>query len=249
MNRLRLSFYGLLAFSFLTTSCHTSYHIQQRTNENYPITETLPQDSVMNVFLLPYKKGVDTQMKVVIGSTDIMLTKAQPECTLGNFIADAQLEGAKKIDSKIDFSVMNYGGIRLSYIQAGAITKEKMYELMPFDNKLTIVEIPGNVVQQFCNYMAKIKGWPVSGISYVIKDRKATNITIQGKPLNEHLIYKMAISDYIANGGDNCDFLSKLDKKYTSLFVRDLMIDYVKALQKQNKPLHPLIENRISYAE
>ena len=33
----------------------------------------------------------DTGMSVVVGHTDIPLTKAQPESTLGNFVADAML--------------------------------------------------------------------------------------------------------------------------------------------------------------
>lgn len=241
---------GLLATILLfSLSCHKPYYIEQRKDDNYVINSALPKDSSFNAFLEPYKKGVDTQMDVVIGSTDIMLTKSQPECTLGDFMTDAQLKGAQKLDKNVDFAVMNYGGIRLSYIAPGAITKGKIYELMPFDNMLTIVEIPGSVVQQFCNYIARVKGWPVSGISFVINDHKATNITIQGKPLNEHLVYKVAISDYIAKGGDNCDFLNSLKKRYTSIFIRDLMIEYVMNLQAQNKPLHPEIENRITYAK
>ena len=51
--------------------------------------------------LRPYKVGVDTQMQVVIGYTDIPLTKAQPECALGNFMADAQMAAAKKLDNNL----------------------------------------------------------------------------------------------------------------------------------------------------
>jgi len=230
-------------------SCHKPYYIQERKSDNYTIDKTLQTDAKINDFLSPYKKGVDTQMQVVIGSTDMMLTKSQPECSLGNFMADAQLIGARKIDKDVQFSVMNYGGIRLSYISPGTITRGKIYELMPFDNMLTVIEVPGNIVKQFCDFMARAEGWPVSGISFMIKDKKAINILIQGKPLNENLVYKMAISDYIAKGGDNCDFLTPLKKKFTAVFVRDLFIEYIENLSAQHKPLHVEIENRISYAE
>lgn len=239
----------IISFFLLFTACQKKMYLNERKADAYAITTALPQDSSILRFLQPYKIGVDTQMQVVIGSTDIMLTKAQPESSLGNFIADAQLEGARKIDPGVDISIMNYGGIRLSYIVPGIITKGKLYELMPFDNMLTIVEIPGSVVHEFCDFMAQAKGWPVSGLKFVIKDKKATDILVNGKLLNEHLVYKMAISDYIAKGGDNCDFLSSLKKKFTSVFVRDAMIDYVMRLQSENKPLHPEVENRVTYAE
>lgn len=239
-----------LLFAFLLfTACHKPFYIQQHTERNYAIDKTIVTDSSLVKMLQPYKAGVDTQMEQIIGHTDIPLTKAQPESTLGNFMADAQMIAAKKIDNKVVGSVINYGGIRLSYIAPGPITKGKMYELMPFDNMLTIVEVPGEVLKKFCNHMAKYKGWPTSGITYTIKDKEALNIMINGAPVNDHIIYKIAMSDYIARGGDNCDFLPPLRKRFTNIFVRDAMIDYVMQLAQENKPLHPDLEKRIQYAE
>lgn len=240
----------VVGITVLLSSCQKHYYVQSYQEKNYNVVAaSSPQDSNMTAFIKPYKMGVDTQMSVVIGHNDIPLSKAQPESTLGNFIADAQLYGARKIDPKVDVSIMNYGGIRLPYIAPGAITKGKMYELMPFDNMITIVEIPGEVLKQFCDKMAASKGWPISGMSFVIKDKKATNIMVDGKPLNDHLVYKLVISDYIAKGGDNCDFLDPLRKRFTKAFIRDAMIEYVMKLEQEQKPLHPNIENRISYAE
>ena len=163
-------------------------------------------------------------MEGTIVSTDIPLTKAQPECTLGNFMADAMLISAKKIDPKTDGAIANQGGIRLTYINPGPITKGKIYELMPFDNMLAIVEVPGSIMQQFCDAIAARKGWPVSNIHFTIKDKKAINIMIGDQPMNEHRFYKIAINDYMARGGDNCYFLSPLIKKFTTVLLRDALI-------------------------
>jgi hypothetical protein len=40
-----------------------------------------------------------------------------------------------------------------------------------------------------------------------------------------------------------------LKKRYTSIFIRDAMIDYVAALEQEGKPLHPQLEKRVRYAE
>jgi 2',3'-cyclic-nucleotide 2'-phosphodiesterase (5'-nucleotidase family) len=199
--------------------------------------------------LAPYKQGIDTQMQAVVGMTDIPLTKAQPECTLGNFLADAQLKAAQKIDPKVVAAIANQGGIRLTYIAPGNITREKIFELMPFDNMLTIAEISGADLQKFCDKIAAAKGWPVSGIRFMIKDKKAEQITINDQPLNNSLVYKIALNDYIANGGDNCTMLVRLKKKHTTVFIRDALLDYLAALTRDHKPLHPTLEKRISYAE
>lgn len=222
-------------------------HLQ--TPKLYQVDSTARADSSIVRMLSPYKKGVDTQMQVVLGHTDIPLTKAQPESTLGNFVADAQLMAARVIDPKVEFSVSNYGGLRIPYMDPGPITRGKMYELMPFDNMLTILEIPGTILKQFCDYMAAKKGWPVSGITFTIKEQAAQNILINGKPLDEHIYYKMAISDYVARGGDNCDFLIPCKKRYTSVFIRDAMMAFVVRLEQAGQPLHPQLENRIQYAE
>jgi 2',3'-cyclic-nucleotide 2'-phosphodiesterase (5'-nucleotidase family) len=244
--------YSLL-FSVLTllSACSPRYapHLASHRDQQYIIAKTYTADSSVNALIAPYKLGVDTQMKVLVGHTDIPLSKAQPESTLGNFVADATLSAAQQIDPKVVAAVGNYGGIRIPYIAPGIITRGKMYELMPFDNMLTIAEIPGRVLRQFCNTMAERKGWPVSGISFTIKDKQAIDILVNGALLNDNLVYKVAINDYIARGGDNCDFLQPLQKRYTTIFLRDALMDYVAALEREGKPLHPVLDKRIRYAE
>lgn len=240
-------FFALLLI--LTAACRKPFYSHQESSRFYTILKTDTPDSSMVKMLEPYKKGVDTQMLVVVGHTDIPMTKAQPESTLGNLVADAQLRAARKLDKKVAGSIANYGGIRIPYIAPGPITKGTIYELMPFDNMLTIVEIPGDILRQFCHHMAKFEGWPVSGISYQIKDKQAKDIKVNGEPLNEHLVYKIATNDYIARGGDNCSFLSVTRKRFTRIFIRDAIIDYILEHEKQDKPVHPNLENRVQHAE
>ncbi len=233
----------------LLLGCQKPLAIQDSSGKFYTIGRGMPGDSGIAQMLAPYKAGMDVRMQAEVGRTDIPLTKAQPECTLGNFIADAQMTAARNIDSGVAGSVMNYGGIRLSYIAPGPITRERIYELMPFDNKLVIVDMPGEALKKFCGHMARYGGWPVSGISFTIRNREAENIRINGREVNDHIVYKIAMSDYIAHGGDHCDFLVPLRKRYTAVLVRDAMIEYVHALDSQGRTLHPKLEKRVQYAE
>ncbi|RYZ47548.1 MAG: hypothetical protein EOP49_21045 [Sphingobacteriales bacterium] len=239
----------LVIATLLFWSCRAPLALQSRQTQHYPISGNVAQDSAMQQMLEPYKTGVDTQMKIIVGHTDIPLSKAQPESTLGNFMADAQYEAARKLDPKVEASVVNYGGIRLPYIAPGPITRGTVYELMPFDNTVAIVEIPGAVLKEFCDHMARSKGWPVKGISYTIRDKQAADVRLNGKPVNDHIVYKITVSDYLAHGGDNCSFLVPLRKRYTNVLLRDAMIEYIAALELSGKPLHPEIEQRIQYAE
>jgi 2',3'-cyclic-nucleotide 2'-phosphodiesterase (5'-nucleotidase family) len=237
-----------LALAF-ATACHQPRYILEQSSQHYTVGKEGKADSSFTSFLQPYKQRMDSAMQVVIGYTDTILTKAQPESALGNFVADAMLHAARQVIARTDAAVCNQGGLRIPSIQAGNITVGKLYELMPFDNTLTIVEINGKVLIQWCHHMAAAKGWPVSGIRFAIKDGKAINMQINGKPIDENASYTIATNDYLATGGDKCSFLIPLKAKPCNLFIRDVLIDYVKALQKANKPLHPYIEKRVRYAE
>src|SRR5690606_7274315 len=157
----------------------------------------------------------------VIGYADIPLTKAQPESTLGNFLADAMLAAARGADREVVAAVSNYGSIRVPYIAPGPISRSRLSELMPFNNKLVILDIPGAVLQQLCDVMAARRGWPVSGITFSIKDRQAAYVLVAGVPLNPALVYRVAVNDYMARGGDGCAMLPPLKRLLTGVLVRD----------------------------
>ncbi|WP_118976279.1 5'-nucleotidase C-terminal domain-containing protein [Taibaiella koreensis] len=234
----------------LLASCAVSRKQVSQYHTSYTVIDTtLRKDDRMAQMLLPYKKSMDTAMNVLVGYSEVPLSKAQPECTMGNFMADAQMALALRSDRSVQVSILNYGGIRIPYLSPGSVTKGKLYEMMPFDNKLTIVEIPGKVMRIFCDHIAAWGGWPVAGISFRIKAKKAVDIRIQGEPLNEQLVYHTALSDYLANGGDNCDFLVDCKKTYYNIFIRDMLIDYLSELNSKGAKLNIVLEKRISYAE
>lgn len=215
----------------------------------YVIDSTLGKDNDMNTFLKTYRKQEEEKMNVVIGYSEVPLSKAQPECTLGILMADAQMEAAKKLDKEVKISIANQGGIRITYLSPGPITKENVYKIMPFDNKLVIVEIPGSKVQQLCDLIASYGGWPVSGITFTIKNKKAIDIKVDGKTLNPQLIYKTAISDYIVNGGDNVDFLADCRKTPYNIFIRDTIMNYIETRKAKGKKINIELQNRITYAD
>lgn len=237
--------YGYLIVLLWLAACHRPYYIHKESASIYSIERSSAADSSMVNMLLPYRHQMQQVMQDVIAYNDTMLIKAQPESTLGNLLADAQLYAARKKDSSVHLSIANYGGIRLPYLAAGPVTIGKMYELMPFDNSIVIALIPGGVMKEFCNHIATSGGWPISGMRFVIKDKRATGIEINGKPLDTALTYKVAINDYMAGGGDNCSFLKPLEVRPVNIFVRDALIDYVK-FQKQ---VRVGLEKRIYYAQ
>ena len=205
------------------------------------ITDKTNKDANLVKLLAPYKDSVNNSMNGVIATLQNTMEKRQPEGSLGNFVTDAQLiMGAEKFKRKVDLSIVNNGGIRLQELTAGAITRGKIFELMPFDNELIMLTMSGKNVQQLLDTTSKKGGWPISGTTYTIENKKATNILIGGAPIDEFATYNVVLSDYLANGGDNLDFLKALPRVQKGYLLRDAIIDYVTKLNISNPTGIPL---------
>lgn len=210
-------------------------------------------DSSVQKFLEPYKDSMTVSMSTVLATLETDLDKRQPECTLGNFMADAVYTMAqKKYGITPDIAFINYGGIRLPSIKAGIITRGKIYELFPFDNILVLVKIKGNVLQQFLDHISNRGGWPVSGMTMQIQNqpgaptgKKAVHILIGGSKIDMDKEYTIALGDYTANGGDDAFMLKGLPQINNGYLMRDALIDYTALVKKINVQL----ENRVSNVE
>lgn len=229
--------------------CARSYQPSQVQYESVRITDKAPRDPKLEAILSPYADSVNSSMNKVIAELANPLEKKLPEGTLNNLVADALLAAAKQAYGQVDAAFVNYGGVRVSQIPAGPITIGKVYELMPFDNLVIIQELKGSVFQEFLNKVAERGGWPSAGVQFVIKDKKAQDILVGGQPLDLQATYRVANSDYVANGGDDCDMLRKLPQINKGILMRDAFLQYFEAQTKAGKKLNAALENRIRYAQ
>lgn len=139
---------------------------------------------------------------------------------------------------EVDFALQNYGGLRLPSLAKGELTVGEVYELMPFDNQLVVLNLNGVVMKKLVDAIADKNGWPVSrGLSFVIEDRKATDILINGQPFDPSKTYRAAVPDYVANGGDQSDYLTDLDQEESGVFIRDIIIEHLEELQEHKLPI------------
>ncbi len=245
---LPVTLYLLLIFTGL--SCNTSYQARQLHYKDYRITPSLEKDAAILAVIKPYSDSVNKSMNDIVGVADKALDKKMPEGTLGNFMVDAFFEMAKeKFNTPIDVAFMNYGGIRLTQLVAGNVTRGKIFELMPFDNLLVLQKMKGSVLQQLLDLVASRGGWPVAGMTMQVKDKKAVNVMIGNKPLDPEAIYTTVNSDFVANGGDNADMLRSIPQENIGYLVRDALFDYIVRLKSKGKNISANEENRVSYAQ
>ena len=194
----------------------------------------------------PFGVELNKTMGKVIGFANVSMYKKQPESILGNFMADCiQKMGAQKFNLTVDIGFMNQGGIRAG-LNKGNITVGNVYELMPFDNVIVIQELSGTVLEKFIQLIAADGGWPISaGSSFTLKDKKAVDIIINGKPIDLKAKYITSNTDYIVNGGSNSIMLKGIPFQNKGYLLRDALIDYINDLTKQGKPVDGKLENRV----
>lgn len=245
--------YGRFFFMifFAVSSCHTTYTSQSIFYNNYAVSAKPQQtDTTFSAFLRPYADSVNSKMNEVIGFIETSLEKQQPEGTLGNIMADALLFQARaKFGVPVDVAMMNTGGVRLNQLPGGPLTKGKVYELMPFDNLLVVQQLTGGELQVLLNHVANRGGWPIAGASFIIKDKKATQVFINGVPLENGKNYLVANTDYIVNGGDNVEILKTIQQTNKGYLIRDALIEYFSSFKNKGESIRSKIENRITNAQ
>ena len=150
----------------------------------------------------------------------------------------------------IDFAIMNYGGMRILSLPAGPITKSKIFELMPFENSLTVLNVDAETVEKLFERMAEYGGWPISHhVRYKIKNGKPIDIKINGNPIDKSKMYKIALTDFVANGGDKCFFFEGKKQELLGKLFRDAILEYVIELNAQGKKVDANLDGRIELVE
>ncbi len=237
-----------ICFLLYLQSCVQTQYV--KFDSEYIATETYKESDVkIESIISPFRAVLQNEMNTVIGVCELDLTKEQPESNLGNWAADLLKEQIEiYTGEKVDFAVLNFGGLRINSIAAGNLTKGKIYELMPFDNMLVVVEIKGKELAPLFSLICQKGGWPIS------KDLKITcnkdgyqKVLLNNIEINPEKTYLLATIDYLANGGDNCSFLSSKKQISTGIFLRDAVIENIIDNYKKGKNIKAKIEGRLSF--
>ena len=219
---------------FAICGCHHNpKELLSISGDNIPILHTIDNDSSIIEIYKPYKLILDSIMNEVLCYSPEFLEKSKPESKLSNWMADVCLNTANNIQ-KSDFCLLNYGGIRSS-LPKGEVLIKNIFQLMPFENELVIIEISQSTFEKTIAYLKENPGQPISGIK----------ISIQNDRIYHSLDKKESIyvvtSDYLANGGDQMTFFSdSLSMIKTHLKIRDILLSECENIDT----LRTIIDNR-----
>ena len=244
----------------LVMACSPQIHNQAGNfDAKFAIDSSLDQqaqaDTAFVNIINQYKLGLDSQMNQLVSVTEEAMVAGKPESLLSNYIADAMFAIGEayclenKLDHGIDLAIINNGGLRTS-LPKGDISTGKLYELLPFENKLVIVGMKGSDLLNVLRYIASRNGEGVSGIRMGIKDNEALDVKIGGLDLDMNKVYHIISIDYLVNGGDGMNSFEKRENfRHLHMKLRESIIANAKALYQSGTGIKSELDGRIYYEQ
>jgi 5'-nucleotidase len=121
----------------------------------FPIDDTIPDDPNIDNLLLPYQRALDyvPDLNIIAGFSPLGALRTAPQggdSALGNMIADSMW---LRLGIQTDFSMTNTTGIRTDLIP-GPVTIDEMYNIFPFNNTITKMQLSGTEVQAMFDFVA-----------------------------------------------------------------------------------------------
>ncbi|KAJ8008908.1 hypothetical protein DPEC_G00083310 [Dallia pectoralis] len=191
------------------------------------------------------------------------------ECNLGNLICDAMVEHNIRYPDELQWSHVSScrlqgGSIRSSIDERsrnGSIMMEDLMATLPFGGTFDLVQLKGSTLRKAFEHSVKRYGQgtgeflQVSGfqVEYDMtrpSGERATSIHVlcascrvpRYQPLDLDGVYKVVMTSYIAEGGDNYTMIRDEKLKHDS---GDMDIAVVAAYITERQRVHPAVEGRI----
>jgi 5'-nucleotidase / UDP-sugar diphosphatase len=122
----------------------------------FPVNENVPSDPIVASILEPYHQGLDSlaNLDLLVGyAFDGSKRNATSggDSALGNMIASAMW---LRLGIQTDFALTNSTGIRTDLVP-GPVTIEQMFNIFPFDNSITKMNLSGQEVQDLFDFVAR----------------------------------------------------------------------------------------------
>lgn len=211
--------------------------------------QELDRNPTVEAICAELAQRADAQMKVTVGELVAPMRAGRgPLSTLaGNWIADMLRERVGG-----DVGLHNRGGTRAE-IDAGPVTVREVFEMLPFDNDVVLLELSGADLEAVVR--AAIEGTTHSGLDYsgmrvFVRSRQENGrtllalerIEVAGLPLERAAKYRVATNSFLAGGGDSFGELARATRlRQDPILMRELAVEWF----QRGVPIAPPDDARI----
>lgn len=122
----------------------------------FPVDATVPEDPVLVDMLQPYRRSLDlaADLDILVGYSpqgSRRFSTTGGDSPLGNVVGNAIW---LRLGIQTDFSLTNSTGIRTD-LNPGPVTIEQMFNIFPFDNSISKMQLSGKEVQELFDFAAR----------------------------------------------------------------------------------------------
>ncbi|XP_031635679.1 protein 5NUC-like [Contarinia nasturtii] len=222
--------------------------------------------------LAKYRPSVEALTKDIITYSKVELKNdcRDCDCNIGNLITDAFVYNRVQMYDRSDaawtdasIAFINAGAIR-SGATIGNLSKFTLSTILPFDDRLHIVHIPGREVKKTLEHTMKgfvlgdyTRGYlQMSGVRVVYNLQKEEGQRVHSvevlcanctaptyEPLDEQKTYGVILSTFIFEGGDSFSMFKSYNAVDTKIKMADAVINYIRRFES----IYPAIEGRIRF--
>ena len=246
---------GMFTILIMASCAPKHYHLTSVERSRIIIDSRYDQnpDEKAAAFLAPFKKVNDSIMAPVVGQVAHNMHATRPESDLSNLLADILIWAARDYNEQPDLAVYNMGGIRAD-LTKGDVTYEDVLSVAPFENKICFVTLTGEQLMLLFRQMAYRGGEGVSkGVELVITSAnlggELVSARLHGKEIDSQANYRVCTINYLLEGNDGMDALSKGTDKVSpqeaSNNTRFLILNYFQDMLKQGIEVDARVEGRI----
>ncbi|MBK8838265.1 MAG: bifunctional metallophosphatase/5'-nucleotidase [Hyphomonadaceae bacterium] len=207
-----------------------------------------------------YKKQAEPLIKRPVGKITAAITRASNmngESALGDLIADAMLETARKEAGQVDIAFMNPGGIRSDLpFTTGDVTFGDIFTVQPFGNDLVVLTLTGADIETVLKQQYQPSGNNIlqvsNGFTFTWRQPAgqpveivAGSVKLNGQPLAPTQSYRVVTNNFLVGGGDSfTGFQKGVNREIIGNDAASLET-YIKA----HSPIEPAIKGRITRAQ
>ncbi len=154
-------------------------------------------------------------LQVEVGRTRVALMRGAADDALMGFV----MADAFRAELEADFAIQNTGGVRAD-IPVGPITERDLLAVTPFGNQMVLAQIPGAILRGLIEDRLAGRGGGlfISG-GRVRYDparpdgERLVDFTIAGAPVDTTRVYRVAMTDYLAEGNSGLTRLTSLPQE------------------------------------
>lgn len=167
------------------------------------------------------------------------------ETPLGNLVCDVIRQKANTQVAIIPALTI------LNALFAGPLTVQDIYDALPYPNNILILRLTGEQLQKILDQSASGSGTgnfvQVSGVRFRIIGGVATDVTIDGRPLNPQQTYTVATTDYQVRRSTEYKelFADARDLNEMDVTVKEALFEHIRA----HSPIEARTDGRIQLVD